>query len=126
MNKKKVVFYRLVNGKCPVEEFLNSQPGKVAQKIVWVLRLVEELEFVPARYFAKLPGTEEIWECRINLASNTYRILCFLSGESSVVLAHGFVKKTRKTPRNEIDKAEAYKKEYLERKGHYERSKKIY
>jgi len=121
MKKRTVVFYRSANGKCPVEEFLNSQPGKVAQKVVWVLRLLEELGFVPNRYFAKLPGTEEIWECRINLGSNTYRILCFFSAGSSVVLTHGFIKKTKKTPGNEMSRAKACKRDYLERKPSHER-----
>jgi phage-related protein len=120
MKKRTVIFYRSASGTCPVEDFLDSQPGKIAKKIVWVLRLVEELEFVPARYFAKLPGTDEIWECRINLASNAYRFLCFLSGKSSVVLTHGFIKKTKKTPRNEIRRAEACKRDNLERKDRHE------
>jgi len=39
--------------------------GKVAQKITWVLRLLEDLEAIPSSYFKKLVGTEEIWECRV-------------------------------------------------------------
>lgn len=121
MTKRTVAFYRSASGACPVEDFLDSQPGKIAKKIVWVLRLIEDMEFVPTQYFAKLPGTEEIWECRVNLASNAYRVLCFLSGKSSVVLTHGFIKKTRKTPRNEINRAEASRRDYLERKDRRER-----
>jgi phage-related protein len=79
--------------------------------------LLEELEVVPIQYFAKLSGTNEIWECRIDLASNAYRILCFLSRKSDVVLTHGFIKKKNKTPRKEIAKAEVYRKDYLARKG---------
>jgi hypothetical protein len=70
-----VIFHRTVDGKCPVQEFIDSLPGKVAQKIVWVLRLLEDLEIVPSSYFKKLVGTGEIWECRIQFGSNTYRIL---------------------------------------------------
>jgi phage-related protein len=94
----------------------------VAQKIVWVLGLLEELEFVPGPYFKKLSGTGEIWECRISFGSEAFRILCFFGGEPSIVLTHGFIKKTTKTPRNEIERAEAYKKDYLERKVSHERS----
>jgi hypothetical protein len=46
-----VNFYRLPNGNSPVEEFLDSLTGKQAQKVVWVLQLVEELDFVPRQYF---------------------------------------------------------------------------
>jgi phage-related protein len=94
-----VLFYKTVDGKCPVQEFLDSLPGKVAQKIVWVLRLLEDLEIVPSSYFKKLVGTEEIWECRIQFGSNAYRIFCFLYQKTRVVLTHGFVKKS-KDPRS--------------------------
>lgn len=48
--------------------------------------------------------------------SNAYRIFCFFAGDSVVVLTHGFVKKSQKTPRAEIEKAEAYRRDYLKRR----------
>ena len=110
-----VVFYRTVDGKCPVQEFIDSLPGKVAQKIVWVLKLLEDLEIVPSSYFKKLVGTEEIWECRIQFGSNTYRIFCFFI-DNSVILTHGFVKKSQKTPAGEIERAEAYRRDFFKRR----------
>jgi len=110
-----VIFYRTVDGKCPVQEFIDSLPGKVAQKIVWVLKLLEDLEIVPSSYFKKLVGTEEIWECRIQFGSNTYRIFCFFI-DNSVILIHGFVKKSQKTPAGEIERAEAYRRDFLKRR----------
>jgi phage-related protein len=111
-----VIFYRTVSGKCPVQEFIDSLPGKVAQKIVWVLRLLEDMDIVPASYFKKLAGTEDIWECRIQFGSNAYRIFCFFTN-NSVVLTHGFVKKSQKTPAGEIERAEAYRRHFLRRRG---------
>lgn len=113
---RKVIFYRTVNDKCPVEEFLDSLPGKVAQKIVWVLKLLEDLDVIPAIYFSKMSGTVNIWECRIKQGSNIYRIFAFWKG-NEIILTHGFIKKTQKTPHNEIEKAENYKKDYLNRIG---------
>jgi phage-related protein len=110
-----VIFHRTVDGKCPVQEFIDSLPGKVAQKIVWVLKLLEDLEIVPSSYFKKLVGTEEIWECRIQFGSNTYRIFCFFI-DNSVILTHGFVKKSQKTPAGEIERAEAYRRDFLKRR----------
>jgi phage-related protein len=110
-----VLFYRAVSGKCPVREFLDSLHGKVAQKIVWVLRLLEDLDIVPSFYFKKLAGTEEIWECRIQFGSNAYRILCFFMN-NSVVLTHGFVKKSQRTPDHEIERAESYRRDFLRRR----------
>jgi len=112
---KTVTFYRTADGKCPVQEFLDSLPGKVAQKIVWVLRLLEEMDIVPASYFKKLTGTEDIWECRIQFASNAYRIFCFFLN-NTVVLTHGFVKKSQKTPAREIERAETYRRDFFKRR----------
>jgi len=114
--QKRVIFYKTEDGKCPVRDFLDSLPGKAAQKIVWVFSLLEDLDIVPASYFKKLVGTEEIWECRINFASNTYRVFCFFADNSVVVLTHGLVKKSQKTPKHEIEKAEAYRRDFLRRR----------
>ena len=99
-----------------MQEFLDSLPGKAAQKVTWVLNLIEELDIVPAIYLKKLVSTEEIWECRIQLGSNAYRIFCFFDGNSVVVLTHGILKKTQKTPQRDIERAEAYRREYLQRR----------
>ena len=41
---RKVTFYTTADGKCPVTEFIDSQPAKVAQKIAWILMAVQEIE----------------------------------------------------------------------------------
>ena len=113
--KRSVIFYSTADGKCPIKDFLDALPGKAAQKVTWVLRLLEDLNIVPATYFKKLVGTE-IWECRIQAGSNAYRVLCFFVTGDVVVLTHGFIKKTQKTPKNEIEKAEAYRQDFLRRR----------
>ncbi|OGP33227.1 MAG: hypothetical protein A2X88_05880 [Deltaproteobacteria bacterium GWC2_65_14] len=117
---KVVRFYETEDGEVPVKKFLDSLPGKVAQKVSWVLMLVEELDILPATYFKKLVGSEDIWECRTQFGSNEYRILCFHAGGSVLVLTHGFVKKTQKTPAKEIERAETYKRDYLRRHKRHE------
>ena len=112
-----IIFYRTLDGKCPIQDFLDSLPGKVAQKIAWMLRLLEDLEIVPATYFKKLVNTEDIWGCRIQYGSHIYRIFCFFDSHALIVLTHGFEKKSMKTPRQEIERAESYRREYLNRKG---------
>ncbi|MFQ5427753.1 MAG: type II toxin-antitoxin system RelE/ParE family toxin [Thermodesulfobacteriota bacterium] len=115
-----VIFYKTTDGKCPIHDFLDSLSGKVTRKITWVLKLLEDLEVVPSSYFKKLVGTEGIWECRITSGSNAYRILCFFAGNDLVVLTNGFVKKSQKTPKSEIKKAEAYRKDFLKRSKKHE------
>jgi phage-related protein len=111
-----VIFYRTSSGSCPVEVFLDSLSGKQAQKVVWVLRLIEELPAVPRQYFKKLVGTDDIWEVRIGFGNDIFRLLGFFDGGQVVVLANGFAKKTQKTPVQEIELAEQRKRDYLSRK----------
>ncbi len=110
---REIIFYRTKRGSCPVEKFLDSLSAKQAQKVAWVLQLIEELDNVPSQYFKKMVNTDGLWEARIQVGGNIFRILGFLSGNNMVVLNHGFQKKTQKTPRKEITIAEERKKEYL-------------
>jgi len=55
-----IAFYKTADGKCPIQDFLDSLPWKVAQKVTWVLNLLEDLDMVPSSYFKKLVGSEEI------------------------------------------------------------------
>jgi len=52
-----IIFYRTPTGKCPVEQFLDNLSSKQAQKVTWVLQLVEELDFVPGNYLKSLVNT---------------------------------------------------------------------
>lgn len=88
---------------------------KTSQKVVWVLKLVEELERVPSQYLKKLSGSEEIWEVLIDSGSNTFRILGFFAKGSLVILTNGFGKKSMKTPLSEINLAQKLRKDWLER-----------
>jgi len=113
---REILFYRTDSGVSPVEEFLDSLQGKQAQKVAWVLKLIEELKVVPVQYFKKLVNTEDLWEVRVQVGSNIFRILGFLDGNHLVVLNHGFQKKHRKTPKKEIKLAEKRKRDYLDRR----------
>ena len=106
----------MASGRCPVENFLDTISDKEVAKILWVLRLIRELERVPPRYFKKLRGSEEIWEARIDSGNNTFRLLGFFAGPHLVVLTSGFKKKMRKIPRSEIDLAEKRRRDFLRRK----------
>jgi|SRR5271157_864379 len=114
---RSLVFYKTEKGQCPVAEFLDLLPSKVAQKVTWVLKLLQELDPIPIQYFKKLTATNEIWECRMNFGGNTYRILCFHHGGNRLILTHGFMKKTPKTPAEEIRRAEQFKADFIRRHG---------
>lgn len=110
-----IIFYRTPTAKCPVEQFLDNLSSKQAQKITWVLKLVEELDFVPGNYLKNLVNTSGILEIRIQLGRNIFRLLGFQKGKNIIILTNGFQKKTQKTPSQEIELAEKRKREYLNR-----------
>ena len=108
-------FYKDEQGKSPVEEFLDELKSKDAQKVVWVLQLIEQHDIIPKTYFKKLVNTDDIWEVRAQSGNNIYRLLCFVEGQSVIILTNGFQKKTQKTPKNEIQLAEKRKMDWIRR-----------
>ncbi len=113
--KREIIFYQKKNGVCPIDDFLDSLEMKIVKKIIWTLRIVEETALVPKKYFKKLESTDGIWEVRISFASNIYRLFSFWDKNNLIVLTHGIIKKSQKTPANEIKLAEKYKKDYFRR-----------
>jgi phage-related protein len=109
---KQIIFYKL-STKSPIEDFLDSLSNKEVQKVLWVLKLIEDLEFVSTKYYKKLKNADEIIEIRINFANNSLRLLGFEYKEKFVVLTNGFKKKNQKVPKIEINLAITRKKEYL-------------
>lgn len=113
---RKVDFYRTPNGKCLAEEYIDALNGKQAQKVAWVLELIETIDRIPIQYFKKLTNTNEIWEVRIQFGGNIFRLLGFFAENDVFMISHGFTKKTQKTPPHEIEVAEARRNEYLTRR----------
>lgn len=97
-------------------DFYNSQSVKVQDKIDWTIGLVRSLRIVPKIYFDHITGTDGLWEIRTKVGSNIFRVFCCFDEGNLVVLLSGFQKKTQKTPKKEIEKAERLKKEYYDEK----------
>lgn len=86
-------------------EFLKKQPVKVQNKIFKIIEAIETLERVPSNYLKILVGTNGLYEARIQLGSDIWRVFCFFDNGKLVILLNGFTKKTQKTPKSEIEKA---------------------
>lgn len=99
------------------EEFLIQQPKKVQDKIFKVLEAIETLERIPSNYLKHLEGAKGLYEARIQLGDNIWRVFCFFDKGRLVILLNGFQKKTQKTPKKEIEMALQLMKEYYEGKG---------
>lgn len=114
---KEIKFYKLPSGKSPIEEFLDSLSSKEAQKIVWVLSLIEEMENISTKFYKKLSNSDGIIEVRAQIGKNNFRLLGFEHNEVFVILTNGFKKKDQKVPKSEITLAQQRKNEYLSRGG---------
>lgn len=94
------------------KKFFDKQEEKVKAKIIWTIRVIEYVENIPSAYLKHIENTDGLFEIRIQLGSNIFRVFCFFDEGRLVVLANGFQKKTQKTPKKEIKKALKIKKEY--------------
>lgn len=110
---KEIVFYRLKSGKSPIEEFLDTLSAKEAQKVVWVLQLIEEADTVSTKFYKYLSSSDGILEIRVQHGTNHIRLLGFEHNGTFVVLTNAFRKKDQKVPKHEIVLAQNRKKEYL-------------
>ncbi|MCI5912204.1 MAG: type II toxin-antitoxin system RelE/ParE family toxin [Prevotella sp.] len=95
------------------EEFFKKQSRKVRDKIIKVLDILETVERVPITYLKYIEGTNGLFEVRVQLGSDIFRIFCCFDGNRLVVLFSGFQKKTQKTPSKEIDRAVRIMNEYF-------------
>jgi len=98
------------------ETFLKKQNNKVQDKIYKILEAIETLEYVPERYLKHLKGTKGLYEARIRLGSNIWRVFCFFDKGKLVILLNGFQKKSQKTPKKDLEKAIRIMKEYYDEK----------
>lgn len=60
-----------------------------------------------------MENTDGLYEIRVEVGSNIFRVFCFFDEGNLVILLNGFQKKSQKTPKNEIELAEKLKKEYF-------------
>ncbi len=97
-------------------DFYQAQDKRIQLKMEYVLDMLRHEPRVPVKFFKQLENTDGIYEARVITTFKSIRILCFFDGGALVVLANCFVKKTQKTPRKEIKKAERIKAEYLSEK----------
>ncbi|MGD8780705.1 MAG: type II toxin-antitoxin system RelE/ParE family toxin [Ignavibacteria bacterium] len=112
MSKKRELYFF----KDYFEKFYDRQTKKVQRKILWTLKIIEEIDRVPEVYLKHIENTSELYEIRVQVSNNIYRIFCFFDMDNIVVIGHGFRKKSRKTPKQEIERAEQIKREYYESK----------
>jgi phage-related protein len=76
------------------------------------------MDRVPSNYIKLISGTKGLYEARVQLENNIWRIFCFFDEGNLVILLNGFTKKTQRTPKSEIEKAKKLMRTYyLEKNG---------
>lgn len=97
-------------------DFFKTLEWDVKQKFNWTLKLIATVDNIPGKYFRYIKNSTGLYEIRVEYKSNIYRVFCFFDKEQLVILINGFQKKTQKTPRKEIEKAEKLKRQYYDEK----------
>ncbi len=99
-----------------VDKFLETVSPKAKAKIFYNINLVAA-GVMNKELFKKLDGAD-IWEFRTLFGGVAYRLLSFFDTDNQalIITTHGFIKKTQKTPKKEIDRAKAIRTEYFKQK----------
>lgn len=106
-----IEFYDTDDGRCPVQEFLDSLNPKLLAKTLRTIDLLEINGPQLREPYSKLLENG-IFELRAKQGSDITRVLFFFVIGQKIVLTNGFVKKTVRTPKSEIDIAKKYKADY--------------
>ena len=110
--------------KKPIEVILLPEAEKFTDKIENSARkkLFHSIRKTKLRFFGdwfeKLKGSKDIFEFKIKDSNKFYRLFAFWDSsgdiETLIVCTHGLIKKTNKTPKREIEKAEKIKERYFQ------------
>ena len=115
MQEFEAIFYDLPDGREPAREFLDSLDVKMRAKMVRTIELLQHNGTSLREPYSKALE-DGIFEVRAKVGSDISRVLYFFFVGHRIVLTNGFIKKTQKTPPEEIERAKAYRREYLDRK----------
>ena len=111
-NERTTAFYEAPNGRVPVAEVLLSLDARTRARFRWSMEQLR-LRNVQAREPLVKHLEGDLWELREESGTNIYRVIyCFFTGRR-IVFLHGFQKKSRKTPRRELEQARRYYEDFI-------------
>lgn len=114
----KVIFYEKECGETPAEDFLNSCDIGMRSKMSGSIAVLQEKGSLTREPYSK-HLEDGIFELRAVKGSNISRVLYFFYYGGKIILTNGFIKKTQKTPRKEIELAKKYRADFIERYGEH-------
>jgi len=95
------------------QDFYLEVNDSVKDKIGYVFRVIKTVDQVSEKFLKHIEGTDGLYEIRVDVDTNIYRIFCCWDNGNLVVLFNVFQKKTQKLPKQQIELAEKLKKEYF-------------
>ena len=120
MKRFEVQFYETPSGQIPVESFLLGLDVKMRAKLARLIGILQEYgNQTPQPYSKHLK--DGIYELRGQVGSDITRVLYFFYHDGIIILTNGFIKKTQKTPKEELRMAMKYRKDYMERRAQNEK-----
>ena len=100
----KIVYFTSLSGNNPIDRFLNSLSSKQQVKILRIFQSIREYGLSSVLPHIKKLTRTPLWEIRI-LGKDNIRVLYAVPYLNTVIVLHGFIKKTQKTPQEEIETA---------------------
>jgi phage-related protein len=107
-----IEFYQLESGEVLAETWLETMPIMVQEKFAALFAWMGDHGRINnEKKFKHLTGSDQIFEFKAGQG----RVLCFFFIDQRIILTHGCTKKGEKTPKGEIERAEALKQEFIRR-----------
>jgi phage-related protein len=94
-------------------DFFHSLKPEIQKKFNWTLQLIATIDRVPKKYFDHITNSSGLFEIRVEVGSDIFRVFSFFDKGNLIILVNGFQKKSQKTPKGEIELAEKLKKQYF-------------
>ena len=117
MQRFDIIFYEKEDGSKPAQDFLDSLDLKMRAKMLRTIEMLRINGSLLREPYSKALD-DGILELRAKVGTDISRVLYFFIIGQKVILTNGFIKKTQKTPTEEIKRAKHYRIDYLNREGH--------
>ena len=115
MDKFEIIFYEKEDGTEPAKEFIKRLDKKMQAKMLRTIEMLQNNGYELREPYSK-PISEGILELRAKVGSDISRVMYFFVIGKTAVLTNGFIKKTQKTPKEELERAKRYRADFLGRK----------
>ena len=116
MAENRIYYRNIVAYKEYFKDFKRKLSKNTLMKIYQVFMYIMTIENIPAKFLKSINGADGLYEIRIEESSNIYRIFCCFDNGNLIILFNGFQKKSQKTPKGEIEKAQRIMNEYFNEK----------